>query len=207
MPEATSKLLATIQASAETILATTKMHKWWWAGGGGATLVAIVALVIVFGGFFGPSGTSICKAAVDRARDYGVVPYTATAGTEAKKTDVKDRRTCEAQVGDDKYIVTADLSCKDMTKADCLGLYSVQSGDGKSTYQMRAPEEDVSENAAATPGAVPAGAAPAAAPATAAAPSTDDSDLAVSHQGTAGPAGPATDNSQSAPQQSQQPQQ
>ena len=200
MPEAISKLFA-------AILASTKTHKWWWAGGGGATLAAIVVVVIVFGGFFGPSGATICKAAVDRARDYGVVPFAATAGTEAKKTDVKDRRTCEAQAGDEKYNVTADLTCKDLKKADCLTLYSVARSDGMSTYQMRAPEEDVSENTAAPDAStVPAAAAPIAKPDTAAVPGNDDSDLAVSHSGAAGPTQTPTDNSQPAPQQAPDPQ-
>ena len=194
VPESISKLFA-------AILASTKTHKWWWAGGGGATLAAIIAVVIVFGGFFGPSGALVCKAAVDRARDYGVIPGTATAGTEAKQTDVTDRRVCEAQAGDVKYNVTADLTCKDLTKADCLTLYSVESSDGKSTYQMRAPEEDVSENAPVPgTGAAPDSASPAATPDTAAAPGSNDSDIAVSHDSAAAPTAPPTDNSQPAPQ-------
>ena len=171
MPEAISKLLATIQESAKAVLATTKTHKWWWAGGGGATLVAIVALVVVFGGFFGPSGKAICTATLERASAYGVIPTSASlANNEAKKDDqVSGRRLCTAQVGEDKFILSVDLTCNDMKNADCLSLYAVERSDGLSTYQKRKEEPDDGaafvpppvEQAAAPPSAVEAPAAPA----------------------------------------------
>jgi hypothetical protein len=143
-----SKLLSAIQASIRT-------HKGWWAGGGGAAVVAIAAAVIVFGGFFGPSGKTICTVALEHARDYGVVPNnTALANTEAKSTDVRNRRVCTAQAGDDTYNITADvitadtaeLKCrnKDVTKnKECIALYSVARSDGLTTYQVRqVPDDD-----------------------------------------------------------------
>jgi len=124
-----SKLLSAIQASIQT-------HKLWWAGGGGAAVVAIAALVVVFGGFFGPSGKVICTTALERARDYGVIPATATlADTDAKSTDVENRRLCTAHAGGNDFRLTAEITCKDMKNKDCIALYSVERADGLSTYQ------------------------------------------------------------------------
>ena len=132
-----SKLLSAIQASIQA-------HKGWWAGGGGAAVVAIAAAVIVFGGFFGPSGKAICAIALEHARDYGVVPTTAAlANTEAKSTDVRNRRLCIAQAGGNDYRLTVDITCKDMKNKDCIALYSVERADGLSTYQVRqVPNDD-----------------------------------------------------------------
>jgi hypothetical protein len=161
VPEVISKLLATIQASTKTILATTKTHKWWWAGGGGATLVAVIALVIVFGGFFGPSGKAICTATLERARAFGVVPSTASlADNVAKKDDqVSGRRLCTAQAGEDKYVMSVDLTCNDMKKGNCISLYAVERADGLSTYQQR--KEEPEESAAVLPPVTDQAAAPA----------------------------------------------
>jgi hypothetical protein len=145
-----SKLLSAIQASIHT-------HKGWWAGGGGAAVVAIAALVVVFGGFFGPSGKAICTIALEHARDYGVIPVTTTlANTDAKSTDVKNRRLCTAQAGGNDYRLTVDITCKDMKNKDCIALYSVERADGLSTYQVRqVPDDDT--DAAADAGSPAAG--------------------------------------------------
>jgi hypothetical protein len=142
--ETIARLLAAMSKLLATILASTKTHKWWWAGGGGAAVVAIAAAVIVFGGFFGPSGKAICTLALEHARDYGVVPNTATlANMEAKSTDVRNRRLCTAQAGGNDYSLTVDVTCKDMKKKDCVALYSVERADGLSTYQVRqVPDDD-----------------------------------------------------------------
>ena len=162
MSDTISKLLAAIQEAANAVLATTKTHKWWWAGGGGVTLAAIIAVVVVFGGFFGPSGKAICAIALDRARSYGVVPSGASlVNFDAKKDDqVKDRRQCTAEAGEDKFVMSVDLTCKDLKKADCLSLYAVERADGLSTYQKRKEEPDETE--AALPAPTDQGAAPAA---------------------------------------------
>ncbi len=142
MRETIAKLLASLQASIET-------HKMWWAGGGGAVLVVIVALVVAFGGFFGPSGKAICTVALDDARDYGVVPNTASlANSKAKSTDDEDRKQCTAESGSDVYTLTVDLTCKDVKNKDCIALYSVQRADGLTTYQVRqVPDDDADASA------------------------------------------------------------
>ena len=135
--ETIAKLLASLQASIET-------HKMWWAGGGGAVLVVIVALVVAFGGFFGPDGKAICTVALNDARDYGVIPTTASlANNEAKSTDDENRKQCTAESGSDNYTMTVDLTCKDVKNKDCIALYSVQRADGLTTYQVRqVPDDD-----------------------------------------------------------------
>jgi len=143
--ETIAKLLAAASKLLATVLASTKTHKWWWAGGGGAAVVvAIAATVIVFGGFFGPNGKAICTVALEHARDYGVIPSTASlANTDAKSTDVANRRLCTAQAGGNDYNLTVDITCKDMKNKDCVALYNVQRADGLSTYQVRqVPDDD-----------------------------------------------------------------
>ncbi len=143
MREMIAQLMATASRLLATIMASMKTHKWWWAGGGGAAVVAIVAAVIVFGGFLGPSGKAICTVALAHARDYGVLPSSATlANTEAKSTDVRNRRLCTAQADGNNYNLTADIACKDMKNKDCVALYSVERADGLSLYQVRQVPDD-----------------------------------------------------------------
>jgi hypothetical protein len=131
VPEAISNLFA-------AILQSTKTHKWWWAGGGGAALVAIAAVVVVFGGFFGPSGKAICTATLTRARDYGVVPMTASLlNNKAASTEVKGRRICVAQADNDQYNMAVDVKCDKLKNKECISLYSVERADGLSIYQVR----------------------------------------------------------------------
>jgi hypothetical protein len=189
VPEAISKMLAAIQTSMAAILATTKTHKWWWAGGGGTALVAVIALVVVFGGFFGPSGKQICTITLDRAKDYGVLPGTASlANFEAKKDDqVSGRRLCTAEVGANKFILTVDLVCKDLKKSDCLSLYAVEREDGLTTYQKRQPVPDDAEAAMPVPPVQqPAADAAPAADAMQSAPTTDTAAPATGGQNALG---------------------
>jgi hypothetical protein len=125
-------------------LASLKTHTWWWAGGGGVVLVAVAAvLVVVYGGFFGPSGKAICTTALSEARDYGVVPPDASlASSEAKKTDVENRRVCTAEAGSDQYKLTVDVTCDKVSDKKCLSLYAVARADGLSTYQLRSVPDD-----------------------------------------------------------------
>lgn len=158
--------------------ASIKAYKWIWAGGG-VVVVAGVAALLIFGGLFGPSGHAICKVAVQRARDYGTIPTNATQDGSAKRTDVADRKSCEASADGEKYTVTVDLKCKDLKNHDCLPIYSVERSDGLSLYQVRAvPDDADTPMPAAETGVAGAGgdAAPAAAaPAGAAPPSSGGS--------------------------------
>lgn len=148
--------------------ASVKAHKWIWAGCTVVLVAAGGAAVVYFGGFLGPSGHAICKVAVERARDYGTLPPGATQDGSAKSTDVKDRKSCIADVNGEKYTVTADLKCKDLKNHECLPLYSVERSDGLSLYQVRAVPDDADGAAPMAGAAAPSDAA--SAPAQAAAP-------------------------------------
>jgi hypothetical protein len=127
------------------IIASTKTKPGTWLGG--AVVVAGVAALLVFGGLFGPSGTAICTASLTQARAYGVIsPSAVLDSSSAKSTDVKNRKSCIAKVGDDTYTLVADIKsedaehrkCRDYAKqGGCIALYSVARSDGMTTYQVR----------------------------------------------------------------------
>ncbi|MDE2183868.1 MAG: hypothetical protein KGJ78_12690 [Alphaproteobacteria bacterium] len=146
MPEQITKFLAAVQASFKT-------HQWYWVGGGGGAVVVAILAVLVFGGVFGPSGRAICEATLSQAKDFGVIPPDATlSSTRAKSTDVDGRRQCTASSAGTTYNLLVDVKkadgdnkkCKDFKKqAGCLGLYSVATADGMSTYQVKqVPDDD-----------------------------------------------------------------
>jgi hypothetical protein len=157
VPESISKLLAAIEPTFQAILATTKTHKWWWVGGGGGALAAIIVAVVVFGGFFGPSGRTVCTVGLQQAKDFGVISPSATlASTSAKSTDVADRKKCSAEVGEEVYVIQADIKaedsehkkCRDYEKqAGCIMIYSVARSDGMTTYQVREIPPDETDEA------------------------------------------------------------
>ena len=163
MPEAISQLLAKLQPALDTILATTKTHKWYWIGGGSAAAVAIAAAVVVFGGFLGPGGKQICTASLTLAKDYGVISPTASlASNSAKSTDVEKRRQCTARDGEETFNLLVDLktedaqhkTCRDLDKqSGCVALYRVARSDGMTTYQVHEiPPDETDEAIAAREG-------------------------------------------------------
>ena len=183
----------------QAILATTKTHRMWWAGGAGGVVVVALAAIVAFGGFFGPSGKLICTATLNQAHEYGVIAPEATlASNSAESTDVTDRRKCTAQVGNDTYVLLANLQaedvehkkCKDFDKqASCIKLYSVARSDGMTTYQVREiPPDQTDEALLATEGKAPA--PPPAAGASQAAPDQSgfDTETAVDNSAGATPA-------------------
>jgi len=145
------------------ILASAKTHIWYWAGG--AVAVAAIAAVLVFGNVFGPSGRAVCTATLNQARDFGVIsPSAVLASTSAKSTDVKNRKSCAAKVGEDTFTLTADIKtedndhkkCKDYVKQNsCIQLYSVARSDGMTTYQVREIPPGETDEALANEGVLP----------------------------------------------------
>lgn len=171
-----------------------KAHKWIWAAGGAAGLILIVLAALYFFGVFGPSGRAVCKASIERVKDYGILPSSAEQDGSAKSTNIAGRKTCAAADGADKFVVTVEVKCKDLKKDDCLSIYGVEREDGLSLYQVRAVPNDADDAAAPpAPGgeaAADPGAAPAAAPASSAPEGTVDTDVEVAHPAADGQAAP-----------------
>jgi hypothetical protein len=135
------------------LLYSAKTKPGYWIGG--AAAVAVVVL-LAFGNVFGPSGKTVCTATLNQARDFGVIsPSAVLDSTSAKSTDVKNRKSCTAKVGDETYTLIADIkntdaehrACRDYIKqASCVALFSVARADGTTTYQVRdIPANDTDE--------------------------------------------------------------
>lgn len=154
------------------IIASTKTKPGIWIGG--AVVVVGVAALLVFGGMFGPSGKAICTASLDQARAFGVIsPSAVLDSSSAKSTDVKNRKSCIAKVGDDSYTLVADIKnedaehrkCRDYIKqGGCIALYNVARSDGMTTYQVREIPPGETDEALANEGVL--GTPPASNPAT-----------------------------------------
>ena len=154
---------AASESGLSAILASAKTHIWYWAGGGVA--VAAIAAVLVFGNVFGPSGRAVCTATLNQARDFGVIsPSAVLASNSAKSTDVKNRKSCSAKVGEDTFTLTADIKaedsqhkkCRDFVKqGGCVQLYSVARSDGMTTYQVSEIPPGETDEALANEGALP----------------------------------------------------
>lgn len=128
-------------------------YKWLVVGG---VAIVAVAAYFVFSGMFGPSGEEICTATLNQARSFGVISPSATlASTSAESTDIKDRKSCTAQVGAETYKLVVDIKkrdeknkkCRDYIKQlSCVALYSAARSDGMTTYQVREiPPEETDE--------------------------------------------------------------
>lgn len=142
----------------QKVFASFKTHLWWWIAGI-IVLVAIATGITLWQtGYFGPSGKEVCRISVQRAMDYGTLPQDAKQAGSAESTKVSGRKTCAVTSGDDKYVVTVDVKCKNLKDDKCLSLYSVERSDGLSFYQKRAVPP-VPDDSNASPAALPADAA------------------------------------------------
>lgn len=115
--------------------------------------VAVVAVVLAAGGGYyvwsqsaSTSGrvavslaeTGICKAAIERARDYGVLPPDARKVGEKSVSDSDPNRvTCNAQADNATFTLIADVPCDDAKNDKCLTLKKVTTADGKALYDMQ----------------------------------------------------------------------
>ncbi len=81
---------------------------------------------------------SICEATLDRVQAYGVIPPDTTlSSADPDKTQTDGRVTCHAQSGQTQFAMTVDVHCDDMSKDDCLNLYSVKQNDGTALFQRQ----------------------------------------------------------------------
>jgi len=80
----------------------------------------------------------VCGVTIQRVKDYGVLPSGATlASTEASKANQPGMESCQATSGGTQYALMAQVSCDDLSKADCVALDSVKSSDGTMLYHRR----------------------------------------------------------------------
>ena len=115
--------------------------------------IAFVVVVLAAGGgyyFWSKSASSsgqevaslseagICKAAVARARDYGVLPPDAQKVGEKSVSDTDPNRvTCNAQANSATFTLIATVPCDDAKDDKCLMLQKVTSADGKALYDTQ----------------------------------------------------------------------
>ena len=202
------------------IVASAKAKPGQWIGGA-AVVVAGVAAFLVFGGVFGPSGKAICTASLTQARAFGVIsPLAVLDSSSAKSTDVKNRKSCVAKVGDETYTLVADIKsedaehrkCRDYAKqGGCIALYRVARSDGMTTYQVREIPPGETDEALANEGVLGTPPAPNAAPQNGVAPTPApagdqggglDGETAVDNSGSM--QGPPAQQQQAAPPPPQQ---
>ena len=120
----------------------------------GRITLAIAALVVVAaagGGYYywsqshggsaqvaSLSEKGVCKAAVARARDYGVLPPDAEkVGEKAVSDSDPNRVTCDAQANNATFKLTATVPCDDANDDKCLMLEKVTTSDGKALYDTQ----------------------------------------------------------------------
>jgi len=81
---------------------------------------------------------ALCTAALDTSKAYGIVPQfgkLASAGLQV--TNVKGRYKCLASTDAARYVIAADLVCRDLRDRRCVNLYSVTQDDGTVLYQRQ----------------------------------------------------------------------
>lgn len=115
-----------------------------------AGAAVVVILAVAGGGYYFLSGNAhhtsgsqhvslaelgVCKAAVARARDYGVLPPDAAkSGDRVVDNANPDRVICNATANDATFKLTADVKCDDANKDSCLILQKVTNESGKALY-------------------------------------------------------------------------
>ncbi len=81
---------------------------------------------------------ALCTAALDASKAYGIVPqFGRLASRGLQVTGVKGRYKCLASTDAARYVVAADLVCRDLRDRRCISLYSVTQDDGTVLYQRQ----------------------------------------------------------------------
>jgi len=82
------------------------------------------------------AGQQLCRTALASAKNFGIIPpYGQLAAYEPKKSDVTGRYVCAAATGETKYVIAADLVCRDFKNAKCVILFSITDAEGAVLYQ------------------------------------------------------------------------
>ena len=72
------------------------------------------------------AAAQFCVAALTNAKKAGIVPrFGQLTSAEPQRTKVTGRYLCSAATPSSKFMVTADLICRDLKSAKCVSLYSV----------------------------------------------------------------------------------
>ena len=80
----------------------------------------------------------VCGVAIARVRNYGVLPQSATlSSTEATPGSQPGFESCQAASDGLQYAMVVQVTCQDLSKADCVALDSVKSSDGTALYHRR----------------------------------------------------------------------
>jgi hypothetical protein len=81
---------------------------------------------------------ALCTSALNTAKSFGIIPnYTKLASTGLQTTDVQGRYVCLVTTGVAKYMVAADLLCRDLRNKRCVNVFSVTRDDGTVLYQRQ----------------------------------------------------------------------
>ena len=84
------------------------------------------------------AGLMVCTQELANAQNFGIIPsYGRLSSASPKATDVRGRYVCSAATTAAKYLIAADLICRDLRDARCVVLYTVTTGDGTVLYQRQ----------------------------------------------------------------------
>ena len=80
----------------------------------------------------------VCAQELLSAKNFGIIPsYGQLSSAFPKTTDVRGRYVCSAATQAAKYIIAADLVCRNLEDLRCVFLFSVTAADGTVLYQRQ----------------------------------------------------------------------
>jgi hypothetical protein len=80
----------------------------------------------------------LCSLALSAAKNFGIVPaYGQLASPKVQKTDVQGRYVCLAATSVTKFLLAADLVCRNLDDPHCISLYSITQDDGTVLFQRK----------------------------------------------------------------------
>jgi hypothetical protein len=80
----------------------------------------------------------VCAQELVNAKNSGIVPASGQlANAFPKATSVRARYVCTAATSAAKYLISADLVCRDLLNSRCVRLYSITDAHGMVLYQRQ----------------------------------------------------------------------